>query len=168
MPTLNDKGERIILFRAIYDPSKTKQEHVFKTVSIFVDILLNEDDNFVIAGYHSIVDLNLATMDHCTVFSPGTTAKFIKIFREAYPLRIKGVHFIGTPSFFDFVYSLFKNAFSEKLLKRVSRSTSLRPSGSFSQCNTVDFFIDYVDLKNQLFYKRPTEYKLIPKFMYAF
>lgn len=87
---------------------------------MFIDILLNEDDNFVVAGIHSFIDMSSATMDHWSIFTPSMLIKFGKISQDGYPLRIKGVHFAGASGLFDLVYRLFAYAFSEKVKKRVS------------------------------------------------
>lgn len=121
MPTTNKKGERIILLRSLFDPAKITGEHVFKTTSIFTDILLNEDDNFVIAGVRALVDMTSTTMEHCTIFPPRASAKLIKIWEKAYPIRIKGAHYVNVPGFFDVIYHVFKNVLPEKLTKKVSK-----------------------------------------------
>lgn len=117
---INDKGERIVLCRVnCYDPKKTKGVDIMKLSMILVDILLNEDDNAIISGVQYYVDMKGGTMDHYTIFGPTLIAKVFILLQHAYPIRIKGISYVNAPSFFDFVYSLFKFVLTDKLKKRV-------------------------------------------------
>lgn len=85
---------------------------------MIIDILVNEDDNFLIAGLQTINDMKGSSASQVNLV---LVRKFLKCFQEAYPLRPKQLLFINAPSFFEMVYNLFKNFLSEKLKKRVSK-----------------------------------------------
>lgn len=118
LPQPTPTGERIIIIRPTGgDPSSYNPADVFKVYGMIIDILVNEDDNFLIAGLQTINDMTGSSASHVNLV---LVRKFLKCFQEAYPLRPKQLIFINAPSFFEMVYTLFKNFLSEKLKKRVN------------------------------------------------
>lgn len=87
---------------------------------MIMDILLNEDDNIVVAGIQFYIDLKDATLKHYFVYTPRVVGRVLKILQQAYPIRIRGLNFAFAPIFFDFVYNIFKYAIPEKIRTRVS------------------------------------------------
>lgn len=83
---------------------------------MIIDILVNEDDNFLVGGLHAINDMKGSSLNNV---NPVLVKKFLKCFQEAYPLRPKGLIFVNAPSFFEMMYNLFKSFLSDKLRKRV-------------------------------------------------
>lgn len=112
----------MILVRSAKDMSKLSLSDAFKLYGMIVDILVNEDDNFIIAGVQVINDLKNSSTNHIVHLNPVVIKKFLKCFQEAYPIRPKGLVFFNAPSFFEMLYTLFKSFLSEKLKKRVSVS----------------------------------------------
>lgn len=91
-----------------------------KVLFMIMDILLQEDDHTVVAGIQFYIDLQEATLKHYFVYTPRVVGRVLKMLQQAYPLRIRGLSFAFAPMFFDFVYSFFKYAITEKIRKRVS------------------------------------------------
>lgn len=120
MPEPNQNGERIILIRlGGFDTSQVQATDIFTTYTLIVDILVNEDDNFIIAGVNGIVDMRKGNLEHYTHFSPNLIKKIMKCLQTAYPVRPKGLFFINAPSFFEMVHNLFRPFLTEKLKERV-------------------------------------------------
>lgn len=114
-------GPRILLIRpGVYDPSKYKIEEIMKISTMVNDILMNEDDNLVIAGQVGILDLQGVTMSHFLQFSPGFAKKMTMLSQDGSPLRQKGFHYVNTPSGFEMIFNMFKGFMSEKNQSRVS------------------------------------------------
>ncbi|KAL9703998.1 hypothetical protein quinque_007516 [Culex quinquefasciatus] len=118
VPLLNTEGPaspRIVLIRpGLYDPAQYTIQDVFRYNSMMGDIMMMEDDQLGIAGQVGILDLANTTMAHFLQFSPTFVKKVTMLSQEGSPLRLKGFHYINTPSGFEMVYNLFKNFLNEK------------------------------------------------------
>lgn len=111
---------RIFLIRpGAYDPAKYSIQDVFKFNSMMGDIMMKEDDNLGIAGQMGILDLSNTTMAHFLQFNPTFVKKATMWSQEGSPLRLKGFHYINTPSGFETVYNLFKSFMTEKNRSRL-------------------------------------------------
>ncbi|XP_055532754.1 retinol-binding protein pinta-like [Wyeomyia smithii] len=118
--TESPDSPRVILIRpAMYDPAKYTIEDVIRVSTMANDLMMVEDDNFVIAGQIGILDLANVTMAHFLQFSPSFVKKMTMMSQEASPLRQKGFHYINTPSGFELVFNMFKNFMSEKNKSRL-------------------------------------------------
>lgn len=123
--TITPDGPRIMLIRpGRYDPQKYSIEDVFRVNSHFMDILLQEDDNMVVAGQMGIIDLSNCTMAHFLQMSPSTVKRITVLSQDASPLRLKGFHYVHTPSGFEMVFNLFKKFLNEKNRNRVNISSN--------------------------------------------
>lgn len=78
------------------------------------DILMREDDNYMIAGQIGILDCAGVTMAHFKQFHPTFIKKITLMSQEASPTRQKGFHFINTPFGFDSVFNVFKSFINDK------------------------------------------------------
>lgn len=83
------------------------------------DILLLEDDNFVIAGNTAIIDFKGVTSAHLMQLNPAMVKKLAMINQEASPLRQKSFHVLNTPPGFDVVFNLFKSIMTSKNLVKI-------------------------------------------------
>lgn len=111
---------RVLLIRpAAYDPPRITIEEVIRVSTMANDIMMLEDDNFVIAGQVGILDLSNVTVNHFLQFTPSFVKKMTMMSQEASPLRQKGFHYINTPNGFELVFNMFKNFMSEKNKSRL-------------------------------------------------
>lgn len=78
------------------------------------DILMREDDNYMIAGQIGVLDCSGVTMAHFKQFNPTFIKKITLMSQEASPTRQKGFHFINTPFGFDSVFNVFKGFINDK------------------------------------------------------
>lgn len=101
-----------------YDPSKLSFLQVIKANMILIEIGLMEDDYAPINGISVILDMKGMSMAH--VPSPTMIKKAMVCLQETYPHRIKAVHFINTPTFFDTFFVMVRPLLSEKIRNRVS------------------------------------------------
>lgn len=81
------------------------------------DILLIEDDNFVISGEVAIVDFKHVTKSHLLQLDPLLVKKLAVFNQEGSPLKQKGIHYLHTPPGFDVVFNLFKSIMQSKNLQ---------------------------------------------------
>jgi hypothetical protein len=78
------------------------------------DILMNEDDNYMIAGQIGILDCANVTLAHFKQFNPTFVKKITIMSQDASPTRQKGFHFINTPFGFDSIFNVFKGFINDK------------------------------------------------------
>lgn len=100
---------------------------------MMLDYMLNEDDNFVIAGQIGILDLTGVTLQHFLQFNPTFIKKMTVLTQDAAPGRQKGLHWINTPRGFEQVFNIFTGFMNEKNRSRVSSrfSNILHPPKMF-------------------------------------
>ncbi|KRT78509.1 CRAL-TRIO domain containing protein [Oryctes borbonicus] len=83
------------------------------------DIIVNEDDHFVICGMVVFQDMTGLTMSHMAQMNPVITKKHVAYFQEAHPSRSKQIHFFNIPSFFDTLLGIIKPLIKEKFQQRI-------------------------------------------------
>lgn len=114
-------GPRILLIRpGTYNAEQFHIQDIMQVGTMLSDILMQEDDNLIVAGQVGILDLANVTMAHFLQFSPQFVKKMTLMSQEASPLRQKGFHYINTPKGFEVVFNMFKSFMSEKNKSRVS------------------------------------------------
>ncbi|KAF2900107.1 hypothetical protein ILUMI_06079, partial [Ignelater luminosus] len=110
---------RIIIVRCENaDPSKISFVTVVKTSLMILDILFNEDDNFVVAGQTGFINLNGMTLRHAVQITPTISKKILRYLQDCYPSRPKEMFFINTPTFFESLYNIARPILKAKVLDR--------------------------------------------------
>ncbi|KAL0849063.1 hypothetical protein ABMA28_013425 [Loxostege sticticalis] len=103
----------------VYDPSKYTMMDVMSCASMIQKIVLIENDNAVVAGFQSIMDLEGTTMAHYLQMSPLQMKKMVMFSQEAAPIRMKGFHYLNAPSFFETIFNTMKTFLNEKNRNRI-------------------------------------------------
>lgn len=85
-----------------------------KISNMIHDILMREDDNYMIAGQIGILDCANVTLAHFRQFNPAFVKNLTIMSQDASPTRQKGFHFINTPFGFDSVFNIFKSFINDK------------------------------------------------------
>jgi len=103
LPKSKDPAAPRVLYKGngLFDPEKIRLVDVMKVNFMIFDILMNEDDNFVIAGHHSFIDLKGFVVGHMLQITPSFIRKTGTCFLEGYPGRPKGMHFINMATVFE-------------------------------------------------------------------
>lgn len=127
LPLLEDSSApRVILIRpGIFNPNFYTIQDAMKVTTMMLDILLNEDDNFVISGQVGVLDLSGVTLQHFLQYNPTFIKKMMTITQDAAPGRLKGLHWINCPRGFEQVFNLFTSMMNEKNRSRVSATVTL-------------------------------------------
>ncbi|KAK4879829.1 hypothetical protein RN001_007975 [Aquatica leii] len=92
---------------------------IIKTILIVMDILLHEDDSFIVNGYCVIHYLNGFTSNHLSQLPITLLKNLYTCFIKRYPLRLKQFHFMNVRSSIYVMYNLLKPFVSEKIRSRV-------------------------------------------------
>lgn len=89
------------------------------------DLMMHEDDNFIIAGQVTILDFSGVSMSHFLQFNPTFIKKMTMLQQDSMPVREKASHFVNMPSIALAVFNIFQSFANEKNKKRVSKKESL-------------------------------------------
>lgn len=120
-----------------YDANVYDLQDIMKVANMICDILLLEDDNFVIAGNTAIIDFKGVTSAHLMQLNPAMVKKLAMINQEASPLRQKSFHVLNTPPGFDVVFNLFKSIMTSKNLVKIVDDAMEVSHWEFSNTITV-------------------------------
>lgn len=124
LPEVNPKGERLILLRMAHPQiANFKIEQLFQYYTLVVDALINEDDNFNIAGVNVIIDMEGVTMTHFLYYvrHPNLCRKLTSLFLASTPCRPKGLYHINASAIFTLFQSFVRPFLPEKIKKRVCK-----------------------------------------------
>ncbi|KAG5672154.1 hypothetical protein PVAND_002307 [Polypedilum vanderplanki] len=102
-----------------YDPKDYNVEEMMKVMMLCGDLMHEEDDQMIICGQVNIVDLKNATIAHFMMWTPQLMKKMTTIMQEGSPFRLKAIHYINAPSFFEKVFNVFKQFLNEKTKSRI-------------------------------------------------
>lgn len=92
------------------------------------EILMRDDDNFVVAGQIGILDMAHVTRKHFQQYTPAFIKKMTMMSDEGSPIRHEGFHYINTPQGFESVFNVFKMSMKEKCKTTVSADEPARHS----------------------------------------
>ncbi|KAF5295024.1 hypothetical protein FQR65_LT10577 [Abscondita terminalis] len=142
--TLNNGGPRICLLKCS-NLTGDENMHVFcKLFFMILDILLNEDDNFIVSGMILLIDYRNIPLKIVTQLTPGLSKKYLLIFEKAYPLRIKNFIGMNTMAVVDLLYNNFAKALlSEKLRSRLLLASSDNINLVYNKVDKSLFPIEY-------------------------
>ncbi|CAO1434182.1 unnamed protein product [Diamesa hyperborea] len=119
---LTDKPDspRVILIRpGCFDPSLFSIQDAMKVSTMMQDIMINEDDSFVVSGQIGVLDLSGVNVGHFMQFSPTFVKKMTVMTQDSSPIRQKGLHWINTPRGFESVFNIFTAFMNEKNRSRL-------------------------------------------------
>ncbi|KAI4466012.1 alpha-tocopherol transfer protein-related [Holotrichia oblita] len=110
---------RIMLQRTIRDPSLFKIEDIATVNLMISEIMVLEDDQYIVGGLLLFNDLTDANIGLMSLMTPSLAKKSMTFYEEAYPVRPKEMHFFNIPSFFDTLMNIIKPFMKEKMQRRM-------------------------------------------------
>lgn len=84
------------------------------------EIMMREDDNLMVAGQITILDLANITVSLFLQMTPATIKRMTVIGQDAAPIREKASHYINLPPSFNQVFNIFRTFMNEKSKQRVN------------------------------------------------
>lgn len=121
-----DGGPQIQIIRpGLYNTPEYTVAELFKLNSIMTDVMLLEDDNYVISGGIGIMDFTNVTKEHFNELDSLCLKKIAKLNQEAQPAAYVAFHYIHISSQFEEIFNMFKGFMSEENRRRVSLVQSL-------------------------------------------
>lgn len=96
-------------------------ETIYKSLLLSLEKLLEEPQNQM-NGFVFVVDWTDFSIRQSTYMSPRTLKLMFEGLQDAFPARIKGVHFINQPWYVETVLALIKPFIKEKTKQKVTGS----------------------------------------------
>ncbi|XP_046573182.1 alpha-tocopherol transfer protein-like [Haliotis rubra] len=119
LPKPSKLGETVIVFRpGRWDPEKYPMEDIYRA-SFLINSAVVESEEAQVNGVRYINDLSDFGWVHAKNFTPTFAKKFSTMIQDAFPMRVKGIHYLHQPSVFEYVFSMIKPFLKEKLRKRL-------------------------------------------------
>nr|ATY51919.1 CTD9 [Heliconius melpomene] len=122
LPIRREGFGTIVLTRfALFDPSQHKLVDFIKLVFMTMEILMLEDDSYLICGEHALTDMDGVGIGIFLQWTPALAKKTVLSVEKSLPLRLKD-NYILVPqasSAFEAAFNLVKTLLSEKLKKRI-------------------------------------------------
>ncbi|XP_045490789.1 alpha-tocopherol transfer protein-like [Colias croceus] len=113
-------GQRIFISKpSLLNVEKHKMMDVFAVTNVMQRIMLMDDDNSVIAGSRSVMDMEGLNMSFFLQMTPSLMRKLTVYTQEATPLRFKGGHYINVGNGFETIYNVMKTFLNEKTKSRL-------------------------------------------------
>ncbi|KAI8764649.1 alpha-tocopherol transfer protein [Biomphalaria glabrata] len=73
----------------------------------------------IMQGVHIINHLSGITLKQVSHIGPTAARQYVHIMQDVIPLRLKRYDYVNEPSFFDVLFTIFKQFMKEKLVKRI-------------------------------------------------
>ncbi|XP_018019245.1 retinol-binding protein pinta [Hyalella azteca] len=120
LPGYDAEGRKVILARlGAWDPKKHKPKDLLKAASMLLDVLFMDEEQISVTGFVQLHDLSGFSLKHASVLDVSLVKRVMTVWREAYPIRPKAVHYINTPAAFKPIFEVGKKFMKEKMKKRV-------------------------------------------------
>ncbi|KAK9496439.1 hypothetical protein O3M35_013279 [Rhynocoris fuscipes] len=116
----DDQGRLVIIIRiAAHNPYLHKQDDVFKVGLMTLDLLLSKTPHPSIYGVIAIFDMEGVSIGHARQLTVKMIKRAVHSWQDCYPVRVKGLHFINSPSYINVVLNIFRRFMREKLKNRI-------------------------------------------------
>uniref|UniRef100_A0A8D9E7S2 Clavesin-1 n=1 Tax=Cacopsylla melanoneura TaxID=428564 RepID=A0A8D9E7S2_9HEMI len=121
LPQRDSLGRAILLVKAAnFDVKRLNDEKIISVANISLQLLV-EDPRVQIEGVVMILDLaDFSLMQQIRLVNPRSAWIMINFLQDTFPMRLRELHIINTPFFFDALYACFSPFLKEKFRKRVS------------------------------------------------
>ncbi|XP_067937459.1 alpha-tocopherol transfer protein-like [Watersipora subatra] len=119
LPRIKETDPQPVLTRVgNWDVETHTMEEVLRGNIIQIEKLIRIKENQV-TGVVLLMDLNGITWSHAKQANPFLAKRIMSIIQHAMPCRVKGMHYINVPHFFDYVFGIAKQFMTEKLRNRI-------------------------------------------------
>lgn len=120
LPGVDRKGRRMCaLVPGRMDLDKSPLDETFRLGTTVFEIML-EDPQLQITGTITLLDLReLTLLQQARIVTPTCAWHLANIIQDKIPLRVKAIHVINQPFYFNAIYAVFKPFLKKKLRKRI-------------------------------------------------
>ncbi|GBP41121.1 Alpha-tocopherol transfer protein-like [Eumeta japonica] len=113
-----DAARVCVVRLGVFDPTRYHLCDIIKVAFMITEILMLEDDHFVVSGEDVIIDMKGMSLSVVGQWTPALARKAISCFQGALPVRQRGYHMLNTTTGFDASYAILRSFLSDKLKKR--------------------------------------------------
>ncbi|XP_067007163.2 alpha-tocopherol transfer protein-like isoform X2 [Anabrus simplex] len=99
------------------DLSRVRQEHFFQVLVTMLTVQI-QNPLVQIAGVTVLVDMTGLSLRKAAIVTPTFARIAIRIMQDSFPLRMKAIHIVFEPLYFDAIFALFKPFLKEKMRRR--------------------------------------------------
>ncbi|XP_075214786.1 alpha-tocopherol transfer protein-like [Lycorma delicatula] len=120
LPGVDRKGRRMCaIIPGRMDLDKSPLDETFQLGTTVFEIML-EDPQLQITGTITILDLQKLTLiQQARLVTPTCAWHLANVVQDKIPLRVKAVHVVNQPFYFNAIYAVFKPFLKKKLRKRI-------------------------------------------------
>ncbi|CAH1774071.1 unnamed protein product [Owenia fusiformis] len=112
-------GRKVIIFRpGKWCPSKYPTTDCMRAMVMTLE-LLTMDEATQINGVIVLADLQDTTLSHVTHIGPSMAKRMSRIIEEAFPARVKAIHYVNAPYIFSVIFAVLRGFLKEKLASRL-------------------------------------------------
>ncbi|XP_014254578.1 retinol-binding protein pinta-like [Cimex lectularius] len=116
----DSKGRCIIIVRSVkHDPKVHSIDSVFKVGFMVLDLLFDKFEDTSVYGVKVIFDLDGVCLGHAQQLSISIIKRAVHSWQECYPVRVKSLDWVNTPTYINVVLNIFRSFMNQKLKKRV-------------------------------------------------
>uniref|UniRef100_A0A8D8VSK6 Clavesin-2 n=1 Tax=Cacopsylla melanoneura TaxID=428564 RepID=A0A8D8VSK6_9HEMI len=128
LPTCDRLGRKVcVLYPGKMDFSKISLEEVFQIGTTVFEIALC-DPTLQISGAVCIIDMcDFGVYQQAKLATPKCAWQISNCIQEKIPLRVKAIHIVNQPFYFNALYAIFKPFLKQKLRRRINlHGTSMK------------------------------------------
>ncbi|KAM8966872.1 alpha-tocopherol transfer protein [Pelodytes ibericus] len=112
-------GSKVLVYRiAHWDPKEFSAYEVFR-VSLITSELIVKEAETQRNGIKAIFDLQGWRLVHAFQITPSIAKQIAAVMTDSFPLKVRGIHLINEPLFFQPVFALIRPFLPEKMKQRV-------------------------------------------------
>ncbi|XP_035659469.1 alpha-tocopherol transfer protein-like isoform X1 [Branchiostoma floridae] len=119
LPGRDKEGRKLIVFRpGKWDPAAWPIYDNARALILSMEKVI-EDEETQVNGLMVIMEVSGITANHAYHIGPRYASTMTNIIQEAFPARIKGMHFVNESAFLDTVFAVIRPFMKEKLKQRI-------------------------------------------------
>ncbi|XP_078665274.1 alpha-tocopherol transfer protein-like isoform X1 [Branchiostoma floridae x Branchiostoma belcheri] len=119
LPGRDKEGRKLVVFRpGKWDPAAWPIYDNARTLIMSLEKII-EDEETQVNGLMMIMEVSGLTANHAYHIGPRYASTMTNIIQEAFPARIKGMHFVNESPIFDGIFAVLRPFMKEKLKQRI-------------------------------------------------
>ncbi|CAD5123681.1 DgyrCDS12005 [Dimorphilus gyrociliatus] len=120
LPGRTEDGCAVYMLRpGNWNPDLTDLSYMYKLHILNLEWLLANYEEVQVHGIHVIADLEQVGWSQVRNFSKEYALLMTSLYQDAFPLRMKGFHFVAEPKVFSYLFAIIKPFLKSKFLSRI-------------------------------------------------
>lgn len=118
MPSKDEMGRRVVYIRfGRWNPVEMQMMRLLQITMLTMEHAIRDEETQV-RGVAVVVDVSGVGMSHLRNIDTNYISTMTHLMQDAFPMRIKGIHFINEPSIFAHLFTLIRPFLTHKMLSR--------------------------------------------------